>query len=763
MRPIPRAVLAAALLLASAAPAAAQVTVPEPALRIFFITDVHSRHGHMERFVERANRDRPDLILDGGDMVHDGTESEFRRAYADRARLLSPWYVVKGNHDAERRGSFAAPPPALPDFRVVDHAGVRFFLLDNHREVLTDAQFERLERELAAGAGRRMVVVMHVPPLVRREAPLARLRHLLPFPLASPVMREPEQVRRFTELVERHGVLAVLTGHTHAHDRQVRGGVHYVVAGALGGLTPGLGIPNEYVEVVIEDREVHVQRIEIARPPGDPVTFVSRLRPGQPFLVIWETTQACDLACKHCRAEAQPNRHPDELTTAEAKKLLEDVRRFGPIIFVFSGGDALKRPDIVELVEYGASLGLRMAITPATTPLTTRELLQELKDAGLSRLAISLDGSHAGDPRRVPAGRRLVRARPAHPAHVAGDRADDAGQHGRRAAQPRRLREPLRADDGAGHRVLGGVLPGPDGPRAAGGRGQRRGVRGGVRPAVRPVEDGAVRHQGDGRAAVLARGAAEEGGRAACGRRDDNDVLTDGVRVLADGRHRPGAQRQRRRRLHVRQPHRRHLPVRLPAGVAGNIRSDDLVEVYRNAPLFRQLRDRSQLKGKCNVCEYRPVCGGSRARAYAVTGDYLEAEPFCAHVPKRWQRMVDVGEVPLEPRMPRRAAPLPVFSGQARARGQGLTGGPTTRATEVATTTTQSPPSRTPGDRGGRGTPASRGPPQRLNPQFLCGSPLALRPLRESLFHPAYRRAACSADHPGRSEVTSCRNPGFRR
>jgi AdoMet-dependent heme synthase len=63
-----------------------------------------------------------------------------------------------------------------------------------------------------------------------------------------------------------------------------------------------------------------------------------------PFLVIWETTQACDLACKHCRAEAQPDRHPDELTTAEAKKLLEDVRRFGPIIFVFSGGDCMKRP-----------------------------------------------------------------------------------------------------------------------------------------------------------------------------------------------------------------------------------------------------------------------------------------------------------------------------------------------------------------------------------------------------------------------------------
>ncbi|HKJ93403.1 MAG TPA: radical SAM protein, partial [Longimicrobiales bacterium] len=115
-----------------------------------------------------------------------------------------------------------------------------------------------------------------------------------------------------------------------------------------------------------------------------------------PFLVIWETTQACDLACKHCRAEAQPNRHPGELTTEEAKRLLDRVRQFGKIIFVFSGGDALKRPDIVELTEYGASLGLRMAITPATTPLATREMLQALKDAGMARLAVSLDGSNPG-------------------------------------------------------------------------------------------------------------------------------------------------------------------------------------------------------------------------------------------------------------------------------------------------------------------------------------------------------------------------------
>lgn len=82
-----------------------------------------------------------------------------------------------------------------------------------------------------------------------------------------------------------------------------------------------------------------------------------------PFVVIWETTQSCDLACKHCRAQAQPLRDPRELTTAQAKDMMTRVREFGPVIFVFSGGDCLERPDIVELVRHGSDLGMRMAAT----------------------------------------------------------------------------------------------------------------------------------------------------------------------------------------------------------------------------------------------------------------------------------------------------------------------------------------------------------------------------------------------------------------
>jgi predicted phosphodiesterase len=247
-----------------------------PPVRIFLVSDVHSRHGRLRRFVEIANRERPDLVLDAGDFVHDGTEAEFRRARAGRERLRMPWYVVRGNHDARLRGPFAAPPPELPPFRAVEHAELRVILLDNHRERLSDEQFRQLERELAAHAGRRTVVVMHVPPFLSREPAALRIRHALPFPLASPVMREPEQVERFTALMERHGVLAVLTGHSHFADSQLRGGVHYIVAGAAGGLTPGLGIPNEYVDITLEGWEVRFTRVRLGDPAGDPVTFLAR-------------------------------------------------------------------------------------------------------------------------------------------------------------------------------------------------------------------------------------------------------------------------------------------------------------------------------------------------------------------------------------------------------------------------------------------------------------------------------------------------------
>jgi AdoMet-dependent heme synthase len=363
-----------------------------------------------------------------------------------------------------------------------------------------------------------------------------------------------------------------------------------------------------------------------------------------PFLVIWETTQACDLACKHCRAEAQPDRHPDELTTAEAKQLLEDVRRFGPIIFVFSGGDALKRPDIVELVAHGASLGLRMAITPATTPLATRERLQELKDAGLARLAISLDGSHAGihdEFRQVGGsfdhGLRILRTSQEIGLTtqvntvVAKHNLDDFDA----------LCDLMTELGIVFWEVFFLVPMGRARPQDVASAAEFEAVfeRLYELSKTAPFDIKATAAPQYSRVVLQQKVAERRNGGDA-----DNDVLTDGLAFsMSDGIGRARNVNDGDGFMFVS-----HTGDIFPSGflpvLAGNIRSDDLVATYRDAPVFRALRDRSRLKGKCSVCEYRPVCGGSRARAFAVTGDYLEAEPYCAHVPVKYRKMVEAGE-----------------------------------------------------------------------------------------------------------------------
>src|SRR5215831_2977287 len=125
-----------------------------------------------------------------------------------------------------------------------------------------------------------------------------------------------------------------------------------------------------------------------------------------PFLVIWEVTRACALACVHCRADAIPCRDPRELTTAEGYRLIDQIRSIGtpPPLFVITGGDPMRRRDLTELVSYAASAGLTVALTPSGTAAATRERLAELKQAGLSRVAVSLDGPTAethDDFRRV--------------------------------------------------------------------------------------------------------------------------------------------------------------------------------------------------------------------------------------------------------------------------------------------------------------------------------------------------------------------------
>ena len=353
-----------------------------------------------------------------------------------------------------------------------------------------------------------------------------------------------------------------------------------------------------------------------------------------PFVVIWETTQACDLACLHCRACAVPARDPRELDTGEAKRLIDTIRRFGSPLLVLTGGDPLKRPDAVEIVRYGVDAGLRVALTPSGTPLMTPEVITELHDVGMTRLAVSLDGATAAqhDGFRGVAGSYDWTIRMLQTARELGLSTQintTISRHNLHDLEPlialmTRLGIALwsvffivpvgraRASDLTTAEEFEAVF---------------HRLYDLSKTAPFDIKTTAAPHY---RRVILQRQVAERRD----GTRDGAPVpLTAGVGFsLGDGVGRAKGVNDGDGFVFV--SHRGDI---YPSGFlplsAGNVRTDDLVEVYRTHDLFRSLRDRNRLKGKCGSCEYRGLCGGSRARAFAMTGDPLESDPLCAYVP----------------------------------------------------------------------------------------------------------------------------------
>lgn len=140
----------------------------------------------------------------------------------------------------------------------------------------------------------------------------------------------------------------------------------------------------------------------------------------RPFVLTWELTRACELACEHCRAEARPGRHPDELTTEEGRELLDSAREFGEgQLVVLTGGDPMARDDVAELVRYGTERGLRMTLTPSGTTRLTDGRVHGLADAGLRRLALSLDGGPKRPTTASAASRGASRRRSGRPGRPA--------------------------------------------------------------------------------------------------------------------------------------------------------------------------------------------------------------------------------------------------------------------------------------------------------------------------------------------------------
>jgi radical SAM protein len=356
-----------------------------------------------------------------------------------------------------------------------------------------------------------------------------------------------------------------------------------------------------------------------------------------PFLIIWETTQACDLACHHCRASAQPLRNERELTTEEGEFLLKQAADMGTPIFVLSGGDPLKRPDLYHLIRYGADLGLRMATIPAATGLLSEEIVRRLKEAHVSQMALSLDFPRADlhdGFRGVPgAFARTMQAIGWAHAHgvplqinttLCGESAPylpemvdlvkslgvvfwevfflvpmgrGADLRGLNAAQCEELFGILyRAQKEAGFLVK--ITEAPHYRRYVVQR----------EPAGRAIAPGSgqalppqlVRTEGPGHTIGLAPQGVNSG----------NGFLF----VSHTGEIFPSG----------------FLPIR-----AGHVRQDRLETVYRDSPLFRQLRRPAELEGICGVCEYNSFCGGSRSRAYALTGNFLASDPWCSYRPAK--------------------------------------------------------------------------------------------------------------------------------
>jgi AdoMet-dependent heme synthase len=351
-----------------------------------------------------------------------------------------------------------------------------------------------------------------------------------------------------------------------------------------------------------------------------------------PFTIAWEVTRACAFACKHCRADAQHQRDPRELTTEEGYQLIDRLSEFGSPILIFTGGDPMMRRDLFEWIEYAAKKGLRCSLTPTATALPTKDRLLHAKAAGIRRIALSLDAPSPDvhdDFRQVPGSwertmRILHNAREVDlsvqvnttvstfnvdllPLMVPFIEEVAAVQWsvfflvptGR--AQTRYMISPQRHEEVFNWLYELSQQANFD-------------IKATAAPMYRRVAIERKKAESSGEQPVTFQGAGFQ---------------------YADGLHRPTkGVNDGNGFLFIS-----HLGQIMPSGFlpvdCGNVRETDIVEVYRNHPVFKDLRNYDNLKGKCGYCEYRDVCGGQRGRAYGVTGDYLESDPACLYEPVR--------------------------------------------------------------------------------------------------------------------------------
>ena len=337
----------------------------------------------------------------------------------------------------------------------------------------------------------------------------------------------------------------------------------------------------------------------------------------RPFLVFWEITRACALACRHCRAEAQSHRHPDELNREEASRLISQLADLNPPMLILTGGDPLMRSDALDLVREATAEGLHVGLSPSATARLLNADFAEIKSAGVERISLSLDGTTRATHdafRGIPGtfDRTIAAVHRAHAADLSVQinttltrgnlREYEAFKKLMFELKPAMWSVFLLVPTG---RAGADDLPDPQDIEEVF---QDMATLVGKAPfAIKTTEGHHFRR-------VLiqklgASGKRRPGMRSPLGIRDGR-----GVMFIS------------------------HTGVVSPSGFlpydCGNVREEHPAEIYRYHPLFVSLRDNEALGGKCGCCEFRAVCGGSRARAYGMTGDSFAEDPACVYQPK---------------------------------------------------------------------------------------------------------------------------------
>ena len=342
-----------------------------------------------------------------------------------------------------------------------------------------------------------------------------------------------------------------------------------------------------------------------------------------PLNIYWEMTQACALACRHCRAEAMPAPDPQQLTFAESLNLLDQILEFGDPLpqLILTGGDPLERRDLLDLIDAARERGIGVSITPAATAALTLDVLNELQTHGIDGLGLSLDGSTAKlhDAIRGVEGtfqRTMQALQWAHELGIAVQVNTLASaetvaeipaiferlqEHGIArwslffliSVGRGKVLQPLTAEEG--ERLMAWVFE--TSKRAPFLMATTEA------PSYRRVAIEMMRADGMGAEAIKRSGVSR-----GFGIRDGHGI----VFVSNTGEICPAG----------------FLPLS-----AGNVRTHRLANVYREAPLFVQLHDSSGFAGRCGYCEYHSICGGSRARAFAATGSPAETDPLCTYEP----------------------------------------------------------------------------------------------------------------------------------